>query len=46
MLGTTKYPEYDQAILAAVGTWRYRPYMVNNMPVPVCSVVTFVYTMQ
>jgi TonB family protein len=43
---STKYPEYDQAILAAVRTWRYEPYKVNGTPTPVCSVVNFVYTMR
>lgn len=41
---STGYAEYDQRLLAAVRDWRYRPYMVNGAPVPVCSVVKFVYT--
>jgi len=41
---TTSYPDYDQSLLAAVRDWRYRPYTVNGTPVPVCSVVKFIYT--
>ena len=40
---STSYPDYDQRLLEAVRDWRYRPYMVNGAPVPVCSVVKFVY---
>ncbi|HEY0477235.1 MAG TPA: TonB family protein [Kofleriaceae bacterium] len=42
---STGYPEYDQRLLEAVRDWRYRPYLVNGAPVPVCSIVRFVYTM-
>jgi protein TonB len=41
---STGYAEYDQRLLEAVRDWRYRPYLVNGAPVPVCSVVRFVYT--
>ena len=27
-------------------TWRYRPYEIGGTRVPVCGVVTFIYTMQ
>lgn len=42
----TGYPDYDQTILAAVGTWRYRPYTVDGRPHPACSAVMFVYSIQ
>jgi TonB family protein len=46
MLQSTKYPDYDATILAAVQAWRYQPYTLDNKPVPVCSTVTFVYTIR
>lgn len=43
---STKYPAYDARLVEAARGWRYRPYMVNERPVPACSTVTFVYTIQ
>jgi len=43
--GTT-YAAYDSKIIGAMRSWRYRPYSVDGRPVPVCSVVTFVYTIK
>ena len=43
-LKPTKYDDYDQALLAAVRGWRYRPYTVNGAAVKACSLVTFVYS--
>jgi TonB family protein len=40
----TKYDDYDDALLSAVRSWRYRPYAVNGVAVKACSLVTFVYT--
>jgi TonB family protein len=40
----TKYDEYDQALLSAVRSWRYKPYTVNGVAVKACSLVTFDYT--
>ena len=42
----TTYPEYDQRLIAAMRAWRYQPYMIAGRPVPVCSAVSFVYTME
>jgi TonB family protein len=44
ILRSTRYPDYDQRLLAAVADWRYRPYTFNNVAVPACSTVSFVYT--
>ena len=41
---STRYPAYDAAILSAVEGWRYRPYLVNGTPAPVCGTVSFQYT--
>lgn len=43
MLKSSGYPTYDQAIKATMRSWRYRPFMVNGKPVPVCTSVTFIY---
>ncbi|TMQ14562.1 MAG: TonB family protein [Deltaproteobacteria bacterium] len=40
---STGYDEYDRTLLAAVGQWLYRPYMMGATPVPACSTVTFIY---
>jgi TonB family protein len=39
----TNYDEYDQALLEAVRSWRYRPYTVNGAAVKACSLVSFHY---
>jgi TonB family protein len=46
MRTSTRYPAYDQILLAAVRDWRYRPYVVNGTQVPACSIVRFIYTIQ
>ena len=43
---STKYPEYDGALLSAVRDWQYRPYTANNVAIPACGTVTFVYTIR
>ena len=40
---STKYPDYDDKLVSAARDWRYRPYTLNGTPVPVCSMVTFIY---
>ena len=46
MLSSTKYPEYDQQLVEAVRRWHYRPYLVNGVPTPACSAVSFVYSIK
>jgi TonB family protein len=47
MLGAgSGYAEYDAALSAAIHAWRYRPYLVDDRPTPVCGVVSFIYTMK
>jgi len=43
---STRYEAYDARLVAAARAWRYRPYTVNGRPVPVCGMVTFVYTIR
>jgi TonB family protein len=40
---STKYADYDAKLLAAAREWQYRPYTLNGVPVPACSMVTFHY---
>ena len=37
------YPEFDARLVASTLAWRYRPYLDDGVPVPVCSVVQYVY---
>jgi len=46
MTQSTRYPDYDRALLAAIRDWRYRPYQRNGTALPACSTVTFVYTIR
>jgi hypothetical protein len=43
-LKSTGLAGYDAKIISVVQQWKYRPYMVNDEPVPVCTAVTFIYT--
>ncbi len=43
---STKYEAYDAKLVATARSWRYKPYTVNGTPMPVCGVVTFVYTIR
>ncbi len=41
---TTRLPAYDAKIMRQMRSWKYRPYEVDGKPVPVCTVVSFVYS--
>jgi len=44
LLKSTGFPAYDSKIQSKIrGEWRYRPFMVNGKPTPVCTAVTFIY---
>jgi TonB family protein len=44
VLKSSGYPAYDQHLRTTiVGTWRYRPYLVNGTAMPVCAAVTLTY---
>ena len=43
---STRYEAYDARLVTAARAWRYRPYTVNGTPMPVCGMVTFVYTIR
>ena len=40
------YDAYDQKIMREMATWAYKPYVVAGSAVPVCTAVTFIYTMK
>jgi periplasmic protein TonB len=44
LIKSSGYPAYDRRILSKMREWRYRPFMVNEKAVPVCTSVTFIYT--
>jgi len=44
-LKSTGFPAYDATITKTIrGEWRYRPFLVNGQPAPVCTAVTFIYS--
>lgn len=44
MLASSGFTSYDNRIRDSLYAWRYRPYLVNGTPQPVCTWVTFVFT--
>ncbi len=40
---STGFTAYDDKIQREMKQWVYRPYLVNSIPVPVCSVRAFIY---
>jgi TonB family protein len=46
LLKRSGYPEADRRIEEAMRGWRYRPYLMNGKPVPVCTAVTFDYRLK
>jgi len=41
---STGYASYDRKITGGIQTWKYAPYLVDSVPVPVCTSVTFIYS--
>ena len=37
------FSAYDEKLKREIRKWKYRPFSVNGMPAPVCSIVQFVY---
>jgi TonB family protein len=46
MVERSGYTEYDSKLVEVVREWRYRPYLINSTPAPVCSTVEFIYLPQ
>ena len=43
VLTSSGFPDYDRKLTAEMRRWTYRPHMINGVPEPVCSAVTFVH---
>lgn len=43
-LVSTGFPAYDRDLFAGMNQWRYSPYSLDGEPVPVCTLITFIYT--
>jgi hypothetical protein len=42
---STGFPAYDEKIRSTIRhDWRYRPYVVNGKPTPVCTALRFAYS--
>jgi protein TonB len=44
MLKSTGAIAYDRKIEREIYGWRYRPFILNGEPTPVCTTVTYVYS--
>jgi outer membrane biosynthesis protein TonB len=45
-LKSTGFPAYDSRITSTIrGDWRYRPFTMNGKPAPVCTAVTFIFSL-
>ncbi len=43
-LRSTGLPSYDRQILAAMAKYIYEPVLDQGRPIPVCTIITFIYT--
>jgi protein TonB len=43
VMKSSGFPAYDQKLTREINKWRYRPFMVNGAPTPVCSAIQFIY---
>lgn len=46
LLRSSRLPAYDAKLIAAMRTWRYKPYLVDGAPAEVCTAVTFLFALQ
>lgn len=44
-LKSSGFPAYDDKILGEMRSWKYKPYLVNKQPSPMCTVTMFQYRM-
>jgi hypothetical protein len=42
-LRSTGFADYDRELLAGMQQWRYEPYVLDGVPMEVCTGVTFIY---
>lgn len=45
LLKSSGFPAYDDKILGEMRNWKYKPYLVNGVPSPMCTVTVFQYSM-
>jgi len=45
-LKRTGFAAYDKKIETEIAAWKYEPYVISKDPVPVCSAVTFKYSLR
>ena len=43
-LKSTGFPAYDAKLHDEMTQWKYRPFILNGKPSPVCTAVTFIYS--
>ena len=43
LLLSSEHPAYDLRVLESMRAWRYRPYVADGKPIPVCTPIDFVY---
>jgi TonB family protein len=46
LLKSSGYPAYDEKIVTETKGWKYKPYVVDGKPVPVCTALTFIYSLE
>jgi TonB family protein len=44
LLKSSGFPAYDRKLQAGIKAWRYKPYLIDDKPAPVCTAVTFIYS--
>lgn len=45
ILKSSGHDAYDREFLREMRAWRYQPYRIDSVPVPVCTPINFVYAM-
>jgi protein TonB len=43
ILKSSGFPAYDSKIENEAGDWKYKPFLVDGVPTPVCTAVTIIY---
>jgi hypothetical protein len=44
MYSSSCFPRYDSEVAAMIQSWRYSPYTVDGVAVPVCTAIVFIYS--
>lgn len=43
LVTSSGFPIYDRVLFESMQRWRYRPFLLDDQPTPVCTGITFVY---